>query len=93
MLLVPLYLGAIVAAALPTRIEEPDFSNVPWTEVLASSAVAGLLIIAIGLSSHSLSVLSSRVVDDRALAGQFTDEQRAPQGAARLAGHASGMLT
>jgi len=93
MLLVPLYLGAIVAAALPTRIEEPDFSNVPWTEVLASSAVAGLLIIAIGLSSHSLSVLSSRVTSDRPLAGHFTDQQRAPQAAPRLAGHASGMLT
>ena len=30
LLLVPLYVGAIVAAALPARIPEPDLSSVPW---------------------------------------------------------------
>jgi hypothetical protein len=60
MMLVPLYLGAIVAAALPARIPEPDFSSVPWSEILATSAAAGLLILAITLSSHSVGALSSR---------------------------------
>ena len=60
MLLVPLYLGVVVAAALPAKIPEPDFSSVPWSEILATSAAAGLLILAITLSSHSLGALSSR---------------------------------
>jgi hypothetical protein len=53
--LVPLYAAAIIAATLPTRLSEPVFSNVPWTEILASSAAAGLLLIAIGLTGRSLS--------------------------------------
>jgi hypothetical protein len=60
MLLVPLYLGVVVAAALPAKIPEPDFSSVPWSEILATSAAAGLLILAITLSSHSMGALSSR---------------------------------
>jgi hypothetical protein len=60
MLLVPLYLGAIIAAALPAKLPEPDLNSVPWAEILASSAAAGLLILAITLSSHSAGTLSSR---------------------------------
>jgi hypothetical protein len=60
MLLVPLYLGVVVAAALPARIPEPDFSSVPWSEILATTAAAGLLILAITLTSHSMGTLSSR---------------------------------
>ncbi len=60
LLLVPLYLGAIIAAALPKRIAEADFNSVPWTEILASSAVAGLLLIAITLSSRTMNELGSR---------------------------------
>ena len=60
MLLVPLYLGVGVAAALPARIPEPDFASVPWSEILATTAVAGLLILAITLTSHSMGTLSSR---------------------------------
>ena len=59
MLLIPLYLGAIVAAALPARIPEPAFSSVPWAEIIATSAAAGLLILAITLTSHSTGALSS----------------------------------
>jgi len=57
--LLPLYLAAIVVAALPARFSEPGFSGVPWTEILASSAAAGLLIIAISLGAHSLNAMNS----------------------------------
>ncbi len=60
LLLVPLYLGAMVAAALPAKLPEPDFSSVPWAEILATTAAAGLLILAITLSSHSVGALSSQ---------------------------------
>jgi len=50
-LLVPVYLAAIVAALLPTRLPGDSFANVPWTEILATSTVAFLLLIAISLSS------------------------------------------
>lgn len=95
MLLVPLYLGAIVAAALPTKLPEPDFSSVPWTEILASSAAAGLLILAIALSSHSTSTLSSRT-GGAARAGRMIHNSaqfRPAQIEAHLAAHARGMLT
>jgi hypothetical protein len=59
MLLVPLYLGVVVAAALPAKIPEPDFRSVPWSEILATTAAAGLLILAITLTSHSVGALSS----------------------------------
>jgi len=55
MRLLPLYLAAIIAAVLPARFSEAGFRGVRWTEILASSAAAGLLIIAISLSAHSLS--------------------------------------
>src|SRR5207244_12124866 len=55
MRLLPLYLAAIIAAVLPARFSEAGFSGVRWTEILASSAAAGLLIIAISLSAHALS--------------------------------------
>ena len=55
MRLLPLYLAATIAAVLPSRFSEAGFSGVRWTEILASSAAAGLLIIAISLSAHALS--------------------------------------
>jgi len=55
LLLVPLYLAAILAAAVPPRIGEGDFSIVPLTEILATSTAAALLIVAITLSSRSTS--------------------------------------
>jgi hypothetical protein len=58
-LLVPVYLAAIVAALLPTRIPGHSFSNVPWTEILATSTVAFLLLIAISLSSYTGNVFNS----------------------------------
>ena len=54
MRLLPLYLAATIAAVLPARFSEAGFSGVRWTEILASSAAAGLLIIAISLSAHAL---------------------------------------
>jgi len=85
LLLLPVYLGALVAAALPPKIDEADFSNVRWTEVLASSAAAGLLILAITLSSRSIDGLSSGLPADRL--------NRSSTGFTRLAGRAAGMLT
>src|SRR5438477_1310698 len=93
MLLVPLYVGAIVTAALPPRIAEPDFSSVPWSEIVTSSAAAGLLILAITLSSHSLSELSSQAVGGRMQFAWTTTESRSSAAVPRLAGRASGMLT
>jgi hypothetical protein len=61
--LVPLYLAAIVAAALPAKFSEPGFNGVPWTEIFASSAAAGLLILAIGISSYSLKLATFSFTD------------------------------
>jgi len=85
LLLVPLYLGAAVAAALPRRIAQADFTGVPWTEILASSAAAGLLILAITLSSHTMHGLTS--------GGPASPVHQPMVESARLAGAASGMLT
>jgi len=93
MLLVPLYLGAMVAAALPSRIPEPDFSSVPWTEILATSAAAGLLILAITLSSHSIAALSSQNFGRGGEVRQFAPENVPAHSPERLAAHASRMLT
>lgn len=61
LLLLPLYAAAVIAAILPPRwYEEVLVVNVPWSEILATSAAAGLLILAIGLSSRSIRVLDSR---------------------------------
>jgi hypothetical protein len=52
--IIPLYLAAMVAAAIHSRSSVPVFTGgVPWTEIVASSAAAGLLILALGLSSHT----------------------------------------
>ena len=53
--MIPLYLAAIFAAAITSRTPAGVFRGVPWTEIAASSAAAGLLILAIGLSSGKLS--------------------------------------
>jgi hypothetical protein len=54
-------LGAMVAALLPARLPSDAFSNVPWTEIVASSAVAFLLLIAISLSSYAGEVFHSEL--------------------------------
>src|SRR6266403_1067385 len=51
--IIPLYLAAIVAAAISSRSSAAVFDGVPWTEIVASSAAVGLLILAIGLSSRT----------------------------------------
>jgi hypothetical protein len=51
--IIPLYLAAIVASAIPANISEPVFNGVRWIEIIASSAAASLLIIAITLGDHS----------------------------------------
>ena len=80
-LLLPVYLGSIVAALLPARIPEESLSNVPWTEIFATSAAAFLLLLAISLSSYSGDVFNSRITGDRVvMAGRV------------LAGTARGML-
>jgi hypothetical protein len=53
--MIPLYLAAIFAAVSTSRSSAGVFRGVPWTEIAASSAAAGLLILAIGLSSGKLS--------------------------------------
>jgi len=81
-LLLPVYLGSIVAALLPARLPNESLSNVPWTEIVASSAVAFFLVIAISLSSYAEAVFNSRAwVDAIVLAVQV------------VAGSASGMVT
>src|SRR6266478_5679244 len=57
--IIPLYLAAIVAALIYSRSSAPVFSGVPWTEIVASSAAAALLILAIGLSSGIASAANS----------------------------------
>jgi hypothetical protein len=83
LLLVPLYLAAIFAALLPARFSETSSSSVPWSEILASSAAACLLILAITLSS-----LSSRTLDSKTDSTESVIPTCGP-----LAGTANGMLT
>lgn len=59
-LIVPLFLAAVLAALLPARLSTESFGSVPWGEILASSAVACLLILAISLSSYSSQTLHSQ---------------------------------
>jgi len=65
-LLVPVYLGAIGAALLPARLPSDALANVRWTEIVASSAVAFLLLIAISLSNYAGEVFHSQIVDPTA---------------------------
>src|SRR5215467_1538032 len=60
LLLLPVYLGSIVAALLPARLPNESFSSVPWAEIVATSAVAFFLLIAISLSSYAGNVFHSR---------------------------------
>jgi len=78
LVLAPLYVTAIVAALLPAKFAA-EGSGVPWTEILASSAAACLLVVAIGLSSRTLYFFGSR-------------SGEAPK-AVYLAGDGGGMLT
>ena len=70
-LLVPLYLAAIVASMLPTDLSRESFAGVPLGEILASSAVACLLIIAISLSGYSSDLLNSLSKDRAAPVNLF----------------------
>ena len=89
--IVPLFLAAVVAAAIHSRSRAPVFGgSVPWTEIVASSAAAGLLIVAISLSNGTLgaaSPTSSSNIESHRAAGRFL---KLPSS---LAGDASGMLT
>jgi len=58
-LLVPVYLAAIAAALLPTKLSSESFSGVPWMEIVATSTAALLLLLAIRLSSGSGDVFNS----------------------------------
>jgi hypothetical protein len=58
LLLLPLYLAANVAALLSAQ-RSGESSAVAWDEILASSAVACLLVIAISLSAYSGGTLNS----------------------------------
>jgi len=80
-LLVPVYLGAILAALLPRRLPADALANVPWTEIVASSAVAFLLLIAISLSSYAGEMFHSQTIDPAIYCARV------------LAGIAGGMLT
>jgi hypothetical protein len=88
---IPLYVAAIVAAAIYSRSSAPIFSGgVPWTEIAASSAAAGLLLLAIGLSnsfSSRTNPTSSRSI------GSPDACQKTLKLPSSLAGDASGMLT
>ena len=63
-LLLPLYLAAILASLLPANLSDPALdralTRVPWTEILASSVVAFLLILALSLSSYNGEFLNSQ---------------------------------
>jgi len=62
--LLPLYLAAILASLLPANLSDPALdralTRVPWTEILASSVVAFLLILALSLSSYNGEFLNSQ---------------------------------
>jgi hypothetical protein len=88
--IIPLYLAAIVAAAISSRSSAAVFDGVPWTEIVASSAAAGLLILAIGLSSRTTS--AADLLPPTALTSHHACEiiLKLPSS---LAGDARGMLT
>ena len=88
--IIPLYLAAIVAAAISSRSSTAVFDGVPWTEIVASSAAAGLLILAIGLSSRTNS--AADLLPPTALTSHHACEKilKLPSS---LAGDARGMLT
>jgi len=80
-----------VAALIYSRSSAPVFSGVPWTEIVASSAAAALLILAIGLSSGIASAANSTARAGRVhIVRLIGENSKRPS---RLAGHASGMLT
>ena len=51
--IIPLYLAAVVASAIPADLSQPVFSGVRWIEIIASSAAASVLIIAITIGDRS----------------------------------------
>ncbi len=93
LLLVPLYLGAIIAALLPIKLPESVFGSVPWTEILASSATATLLLIAITLSNHPAKLQDSQIAIRPAgwRSGFAATSTAIP--IPELAGNTGGMLT
>jgi hypothetical protein len=88
--IIPLYLAAMVAAAISSRSSTAVFDGVPWTEIVASSAAAGLLILAIGLSSRTTS--AAHLAPPTALTSHHACEKilKLPSS---LAGDARRMLT
>lgn len=66
-LLVPLYVAAILASWLPANLSDPALdralTGVPWTEILATSVVAFLLILALSLSGYNGELLNSQNED------------------------------
>jgi hypothetical protein len=62
-LLVPLFLASVIACFLPATFANETLGSVPWVEIFASSAVAGLLLLAISLSGNAGDSLNSRVND------------------------------
>jgi hypothetical protein len=91
--IVPLYLAAILAAALYSRSSSPVFSGVPWTEIVASSAAATLLLLAIALSSKTASATSSSSSRTPGSITLFDTSGTLPDFRSSLAGNASGMIT
>jgi hypothetical protein len=75
--IVPLYLAAIVAAAINSRSSAPAFSGgVPWTEIVASSAAAGLLIAAISLSHGVLGAANPTSSGSHRASGKISQDAR-----------------
>lgn len=75
-LLAPLYLAAILASWLPVNLSDAALDHaltrVPWTEIVASSVVAFLLILALSLSGYNGELLNSKTDD---LSVPFTDSR------------------
>ena len=94
--MVPLYLATIVVAAIFSKFSVPAFSNAPWAEIVAISAAAGLLILAIGMSSRgsNVSKATARIGTVRIGRGRPGNlRSQSANLAASLAGEATGMLT
>lgn len=66
-LLAPLYLAVVLASWLPANLSDPALDHaltrVPWTEILASSVIAFLLILALSLSGYNGELLNSKTND------------------------------
>jgi hypothetical protein len=59
-LLVPMFFAAVIACLLPTTLRTEAFAGADWSEILASSALACLLILGIGMNEYNNSRFDSR---------------------------------